>query len=257
VEESWTLYLQYNRGQNASEPMASMADRAFRLMDQGEADRLVVDVRHNGGGDSQVDDHLIEGIQSRSLWRQRGRLYCLIGGETFSSGLWTADDLRKLGAILVGSPTGGKPNSYGNVSTLQLPHSLLQVSYSTRYCQLISGSDLPWLGPDLAVEPTIADLRARLDPLLDAAVADRRQPLPDTVAGSVGRGHTQSGLTYPVPPPHSKYPFTSRITCAVPAEETSTATSPFVPSWLMALLARVRLAVKLMVEAVGTGTSAG
>jgi hypothetical protein len=132
-----------------------------------------VDVRHNGGGDSRVDDHLIEGIRGRSAWRQRGRLYCLIGGETFSSGMWTADDLRKLGAVLVGSPTGGKPNSYGNNSTLQLPNSLLQVGYSTRYYQLIGGSDPPWLAPELAVEPTIADLRAGRDPLLDAAVADR------------------------------------------------------------------------------------
>jgi hypothetical protein len=174
VEESRTLYLQYNRCQNASESLASVADRAFSVMDRAGADRLVVDVRHNGGGDSRVDDHLIEGIQSRSAWRQRGRLYCLISGETFSSGMWTADDLRKLGAVLVGSPTGGKPNSYGNNSTLQLPNSLLQVGYSTRYYQLISGSDPPSIAPELAVEETIADLRAGRDPLLDAAVADRR-----------------------------------------------------------------------------------
>lgn len=174
VEESRTLYLQYNRCQNAGESLASVADRAFGLMDRGAADRLVVDVRHNGGGDSQVDDHLIDGIRSRNAWRQRGRLYCLIGGETFSSGMWTADDLRKLGAVLVGSPTGGKPNSYGNNSTLQLPNSLVQVGYSTRYYQLVSGSDPPWIAPDLAVEPTLADLRAGRDPLFDAALADRR-----------------------------------------------------------------------------------
>ena len=174
VEESRTLYLQYRRCQNGSESFASVADRAFSLMDRGAADRLVVDVRHNGGGDSRVDDRLIEGLESRSAWRQRGRLYCLIGSGTFSSGMWTADDLRKLGAVLVGSPTGGKPNSYGNPSTLQLPNSLLQVSYSTRYYQLINGSDPPWLAPELAVDETIADLRAGRDPLLDAAVADRR-----------------------------------------------------------------------------------
>ena len=174
VEESRTLYLQYRRCQNGSESLASVADRAFGLLDRGAADRLVVDVRHNGGGDSQVDDHLIDGIRSRSAWRQRGRLDCLTSGETFSSGMWTADDMRNLGAVLVGSPTGGKPNSYGNVSTLQLPNSLLQVGYSTRYYQLISGSDPPWLAPELAVDETIADLRAGRDPLLDAAVADRR-----------------------------------------------------------------------------------
>jgi C-terminal processing protease CtpA/Prc len=173
-EPSSTLYLQYNRCQNAGESLAAVADRAFRTLDQDGADRLVVDVRHNGGGESSVDDHLIDGIRSRSAWRTRGRLYCLIGGETFSSGMWTADDLRKLGAVLVGSPTGGKPNSYGNVSTLQLPNSLLQVGYSTRHYQLLTGSDPPWIAPELAVEPTIADLRAGRDALLEAVLADRR-----------------------------------------------------------------------------------
>jgi hypothetical protein len=88
--------------------------------------------------------------------------------------MWTADDLRKLGAILIGGPTGGKPNSYGNNSTFQLSNSLIQVSYSTRYYQLVSGSDPPSVAPDVAVEPTISDLRAGRDPLLEAAVAGRR-----------------------------------------------------------------------------------
>jgi hypothetical protein len=173
-EPSRTLYLQYNRCQNAGETLASVADRAFTLMDRGGAERLVVDVRHNGGGDSQVDDHLIDGIRGRAAWRQRGRLYCLISGETFSSGMWTADDLRKIGAVLVGSPTGGKPNSYGNVATLRLPNSLLQVGYSTRYYQIVTGSDPPWIAPELAVEPTIADLRAGRDALLETVLAERR-----------------------------------------------------------------------------------
>jgi C-terminal processing protease CtpA/Prc len=128
----------------------------------------VVDVRHNGGGDSRVDDGLIDGLRSRSAWRQRGRLYALISGETFSSGMWTADDLRRLGAVLVGTPTGGKPNAYGNVSTLQLPNSLIQVGYSTRYYELAAGSDPPSLAPEVAVEPTVADLRAGRDPVLEA-----------------------------------------------------------------------------------------
>jgi C-terminal processing protease CtpA/Prc len=145
-----------------------VAERAFRLLDRGAVARLVVDVRHNGGGDSRVDDPLIDGLRSRSSWRQRGRLYGLISGETFSSAMWTADDLRRLGAVLVGTPTGGKPNSYGNVSTFQLPNSLIQVGYSTRYYELVAGSDPPWVAPEIQVEPTVADLRAGRDPLLEA-----------------------------------------------------------------------------------------
>ena len=83
VEESRTLYLHYRRCQNGSELFSSVADRAFSLLDRGAADRLVVDVRHNGGGDSRVDDRLVEGLESRSAWRQRGRLYCLIGAGPF------------------------------------------------------------------------------------------------------------------------------------------------------------------------------
>ena len=73
-------------------------------------------------------------------------------------------------AISRGAPTGGRPNSYGNVRTLFLPNSRLQVGYSTRYFRLIEGSDPPSLMPDLAVEPTIEDLRTGRDPELEAAL---------------------------------------------------------------------------------------
>jgi hypothetical protein len=171
VAESRTLYVQYRRCQQGGEAFSAFADRVFRMLDQGAADRLVVDVRHNGGGNSNVDDPLIRGLQDRASWRARGRLFCLIGGETFSSGMWTAEDLRKLGAVLVGSPTGGKPNAYGDVATFSLPNSRIQVGYSTKYFRLREGEDPPAVMPELAVEPTLADLRSGRDPLLEAAIA--------------------------------------------------------------------------------------
>ena len=42
-EPSRTLYLQYNRCQNAGETLASVADRAFTLMDRGAAERICRD----------------------------------------------------------------------------------------------------------------------------------------------------------------------------------------------------------------------
>ena len=165
-----TLYVQYNRCQNGPESFSSFADRLFRQLDGGAFDRLVVDVRNNSGGDSQVDDPLFAGLERRPAWRTPGRLFGLIGGETFSSGLWTADDLRKQGATLVGSPTGGKPNSYGNVRTFRLSNSRLEVSYSTRFYSLAPGADPPSLEPAVPVEVTIDDLRAGRDPALDAAL---------------------------------------------------------------------------------------
>jgi hypothetical protein len=171
LEGTRTLYLQYNRCQDSAESFESMAHRLFQQLDQGGAERLVVDVRLNEGGSSSVDDALISGLQARSTWRTRGRLFALTGGRTFSSGLWTAIDLLKSGAILVGEPTGGTPNHYGQVSTFSLPHSRLLVGYSTRYYRLMPESDTPSLMPELLVEPTIDDLRRGHDPVLVAATS--------------------------------------------------------------------------------------
>ncbi len=170
LEGTRVLYVQYNRCQNAAEPFEAFAGRIFRLLDGGSVDRLVVDLRHNGGGDSEVDNALIEGLRSRATWRARGRVMGLTGTATFSSGMWTAHDLQQAGAVLVGAPTGGKPNSYGNVRNLTLPNSLVSVSYSTRHYRLIEGSDPPSLVPGVPVEPTIADLWAGRDPVLEAAL---------------------------------------------------------------------------------------
>ena len=85
--------------------------------------------------------------------------------------MWTAEDLRKLGAVLVGTPTGGKPNSYGDVSTFSLPNSGLQVGYSTKYFRLREGEDPPSVAPEVTVETTLADVRSGRDPLLEAAAA--------------------------------------------------------------------------------------
>jgi hypothetical protein len=170
LEGTRALYVQYNRCQNGPEPFQAFAERIFRLLDGGSVDKLIVDVRHNGGGDSEVDNALIEGLQGRASWRARGRTLCLVGNATFSSAMWTALDLQRVGAVLVGSPTGGKPNSYGNTQTLTLPNSLVRLSYSTRYFRLIEGSDPPSVAPSVPVEPTIADLRAGRDPVLEAAL---------------------------------------------------------------------------------------
>jgi hypothetical protein len=175
LAQSGAVYLQYNRCQNAAEPFSSFADRVFRELDGDPTLRLVVDVRHNGGGDSSVDDALFRGLDSRGARFRGGRLLGLIGGETFSSGMWTADDLRRRGAVMIGTPTGGKPNSYGNVRNFSLRNSGFQVNYSSTFFRLIEGSDPPSVTPDLRVETTLRDYREGRDPLLQAAL-DYRAP---------------------------------------------------------------------------------
>ena len=99
---------------------------------------------------------------------RKGRLFVVLGRRTFSSAILNAIDLKKkTEAVFYGEPTGGKPNHYGEIRTLTLPHLGLKVSYSTKYFQFVEG-DEPSLIPDVLVELALDDYLALRDPVLEA-----------------------------------------------------------------------------------------
>lgn len=171
---TWTdpdvLYLQYNRCQNApTDPMSSFAKRVFDDIDRRAPRAVIVDLRANGGGDSSVLDPLLQGLRSRSSLAQSGRLFAFIGNTTFSSALMNAISLkRENSAILVGEPTGGKPNGYGEVRSFTLPNSALSVSYSTKFFRSWPEGDPDSLFPDIPAAISSSDYREGRDPAMEA-----------------------------------------------------------------------------------------
>lgn len=169
---SRALYLQYNRCQNdPALPFSEFAKQLFAVADANPADRLIVDLRLNAGGDSRVINPLLDGLKSRPALRARGRLLVLIGRSTFSSGLMAALSLKNdFGGVLVGEPTGEKPNSYGEVLQITLPHSRINVSYTTKFFRLAPDGDPIAVFPDVPVGRSLVDALAGRDPALDAAL---------------------------------------------------------------------------------------
>jgi hypothetical protein len=95
----------------------------------------------------------------------------IIGRTTYSSALQNAITLsREFQATLIGEPTGGKPNHYGEVRNFVLPNVGLRVGYSTRYWLNYPDADPLTLEPDVRAEPTFVDLLAGRDPALEAAL---------------------------------------------------------------------------------------
>lgn len=116
-------------------------------------------------------DPLIEGLQKRSQLSDKGRLYVLIGRGTFSSGMMAAVGFRQdFDAILIGEPSGSPPNEYGEVKTLILPNSKIEIRYTTKYFRLLEDSDPVSLEPDVLVQPSMADFLGGQDPVFGAAV---------------------------------------------------------------------------------------
>lgn len=170
----WTepdvLYVQYNRCQNApADPMSSFARRVLDDIDRRPPRAVIIDVRGNGGGDSSVIDPLLSGLRSRPALAQSGRLFAFIGNSTFSSALMNAISLkRENGAILVGEPTGGKPNGYGEVRSFALPNSSLSVSYSVKFFRSWPEGDPESLFPDITAAVSSADYLTGRDPAMEA-----------------------------------------------------------------------------------------
>jgi hypothetical protein len=172
LADSNSLYCRYDRcADDADKPVKQFAQEVLDFIDQHPIGQIIIDLRNNGGGNSVLLRPLIEGLKSRKESGRDHRLYVLIGRRTFSSGMLNANELRRdAGAILVGEPTGGKPNSYGEVKTFALAHSGIEIQYSTKLF-FTDDHDPPSLMPDVAVEISSADYFAGRDPVVEAVLA--------------------------------------------------------------------------------------
>lgn len=165
------IYFRYSRCR-WSFALRAVAKRLFAELDACPTTRLVIDLRGNSGGTSMPFHwFVIPGIRARPALDRAKRLFVLIDRGTFSSGCGIASTLRtSTHATLVGEPTGGKPNSWGEVRWFALPNSGLRVLYSTVWHERIPGTGAASLAPDHRVLPTHADWQEQLDPVLERAL---------------------------------------------------------------------------------------
>jgi hypothetical protein len=152
--------------------LGEKARELFEFLDDHPVERLVIDLRQNGGGDFFMGrKHLIKPIVERPAINQKGKLFVLIGRQTFSAAMVNAIDFRKeTNATLVGEPIGERPNSYSENDEMTLPSSRLVVSYSTRYYQFLE-QDVPAVMPDQRVDPSWEAYKSGRDPAMDWVLA--------------------------------------------------------------------------------------
>ncbi len=115
-----TLYVQYNRVEHITPAtLESLRD----AVTDPELARVVLDIRHNFGGEVPVLDE-IEPVFDDPAVDQPGKLFVLVGRNTWSAGSMLLARLEAhTDAVLVGEPMAGCPTFYGDVVELPLPHS--------------------------------------------------------------------------------------------------------------------------------------
>jgi len=154
-------------------PFKEFVESISKAIDETGAERVVIDLRSNGGGDSSVMAPLTKLIRSQEALKKKGAVAVLIGRRTFSSAQLNAVELqRECSAVLVGMPTGQKPNAFGEVRRFNLPSSGIEILYSTKEFRTAPpGEDPESTMPDVRVEPSIRDLAEGRDPTLERALA--------------------------------------------------------------------------------------
>lgn len=169
LKESKTLYFKYNICKEmADESVQAFGERLLRAVRRKKPEKLVIDMRNNTGGNSTLLDPVIDSLAKCDHINQHSKIFVIIGRDTFSSALLNVYSLRnKTRAILVGEPTGGKPNCYGEVLRVNLEQYGLRISYSTKYYHLIEDDLMPSLFPDVQKEYSIQDYIGLLDPCME------------------------------------------------------------------------------------------
>jgi len=170
LDEPRALYIQYNSCQQmASLSFSDFTKQAMEAADRSPVDKVIVDMRHNGGGNSEVINPLVSALASRAKLRRPGHLYVLTSISTFSSGLLDTMRLKgKFHAIVAGQTSSQSLNSYGDIRSFKLPNSGLQVWYCTKYFKLAPGRQL--LEPDLPIPLTAQDYFAGRDAVLETVL---------------------------------------------------------------------------------------
>jgi tetratricopeptide (TPR) repeat protein len=179
LPDSRTLYVQYNAVANKpNETVAAFFDRVFKFADANPVDRMVLDLRLNGGGNNALNMPIIHGLIRSDKLNQRGKLFVVLGRQTFSAAQNCVNELEiHTNAIFVGEPTAANPNHYGDAAPIQLPNSGIRLQASTLWWQDVDPRDTrPWTPPYLNVELSSADYRNNVDPVLAMVMKYTNEP---------------------------------------------------------------------------------
>ncbi len=170
---SKTVYVRHSQIQDdPQEAIPEFYKKVFEFIDQNDVERLVLDVRLNGGGNNYKNKPIVTGVIQSKKINQPGKFFVIIGRRTFSACQNLVNELSNYtNAIFVGEPTSENINFYGDNHRVNLPKSGVPVYLSFAWWQdKPQWENADFLGPHLSVELSYTDYIQNRDPVLDACL---------------------------------------------------------------------------------------
>ena len=169
LAESKTVYVDFRSYRNLKANCALL----WAYMAQRPVQRLIIDMRWNGGGDyTKGREYLIYKIVYMQALNRAGHLFVITGRGAFSAGMVNITDFRReTEATLVGEPTAARPNGYQENYWFTLPQSKLRVSCSMLKYRFQPGSAADTVFPDRRIDPDWRSFAAGKDAALQWILA--------------------------------------------------------------------------------------
>lgn len=200
LPSSKTVFVRHSVTQNdGPSTITAFFKKVFDFIDNNEVERLVLDVRLNGGGNNYLNKDIITGIIASRKINQPGKFFCIIGRRTFSAAQNLVNELeRYTEVIFAGEPTSENVNFYGDTKTEVLPNSKLPVNLSWMWWQNLDPRDKrKATSPRLAADMSFADYYNNNDPALNAVMAyDPSQTLINKLTTLLKAGKKEEALKF-------------------------------------------------------------
>lgn len=164
------LYVNYSKCEEITDfPFKDFLESFKRTVETKNPERIIIDLRFNGGGSSWVFRPLISSFATMPQLKNK-KVFTLIGRRTFSAAVINAFLLKTTAnSIMIGEETGGKLNHAGSYSSFTLKKTGITVNYSTRHYYLDT-TQKGGIIPDVLINNILDDYRKGIDRALEYAI---------------------------------------------------------------------------------------
>jgi hypothetical protein len=186
LPDSNSLYLHYGIVVEKDKgDIRKLSQDLVKAIDKHQAEKLIIDIRHNPGGDSHFNASLIDVISKHKNINQPGKLFILTGSNTFSAAINFAGNMEmRTKAIFMGEKVGDSssfPGESGPQASFKLPNSSIVANLSfSEWNATFDYDQRDAVGLDIPVTMSFTDFITGQDPVLQAAL-EYQAPKMDTI----------------------------------------------------------------------------
>ena len=177
------VYVRHSQIQD--DPKINIPDfynEVFDFVEQNDVEKLILDVRLNGGGNNYKNKPIVTGVIRNEKINQSGKFFVILGRRTFSACQNLVNELDNYtNVVFVGEPTGENINFYGDNRNVALPNSKISARLSFAWWQdKPQWENRDWLLPHVPTELSFEDYVNNNDPAVEAIWAyDYDSPIVD------------------------------------------------------------------------------